>query len=274
MPLGCCTRKASPATPFGGRVTRLRDRGARSARRTGPGWRRVDRGSKLEVGHVAPARCIGRRSVVLNPSNFDRVAAFMRENWALITEDESAYKPAYVAQIADLVRRADAAEVGWELVLTADSDQVNHLLGWRVGPQLIQLARDWPLGLAGGVRDMLAAQNADALWRAVRDDAGGEAGLVSYTHLQGVGVRASVASYFLFVHDPVRWPMYRKDNFGTPLVKISGEPLDESSPATVLWGYYRALDELQHRLRFADVPAASRLDAQGVLWVAKYKKLV
>jgi antitoxin (DNA-binding transcriptional repressor) of toxin-antitoxin stability system len=213
-----------------------------------------------------------RRSV--SPHAFDRVAAFMHDHWDLITDDESAYKPAYVAEIADVVRRADAGEVGWDVVLTTRGEAVSHLIGWRAADHLRRLARAWPGGLATGVRDMLATQDADALWRALLADAGGEAGLTPYRTLASVGARASVASYFLFVHDPVRWPMYRADNFGTPLVKITGEPLDKTSPASLLRGYYRALDELHHRLRYAGLPATSRLDAQGVLWVANYKRVV
>jgi hypothetical protein len=210
----------------------------------------------------------------VNPDAFDRVAAFMHDHWDLITDDESAYKPAYVAEVADAVRRADAGEVGWDVVLATRGDVVAHLLGWRAADHLHRLARAWPRGLATGIRDMLATQDADALWRAVLADAGGEGGLQPYTTLASVGARASVASYFLFVHDPVRWPMYRAGNFGSPLVKITGEPLDKTSPASLLRGYYRALDELHHRLRFAGLPATSRLDAQGVLWVANYKKVV
>lgn len=206
--------------------------------------------------------------------HFDRVAAYMREHWHLITEDESAYKPAYVAEIAEVVRRADAGEVGWDAVIEANFDRAQHLLGWRVVQPLLDLIRSWPDAFAAGVRRLVEIQNANVLWEAVTDAAGGPSRLESIKELRGVGVRASVASYFLFVHDPVKWPMYRQDNFGTPLRKITGEPLDESSPAHLLWGYYRALDELHGRLKYADVPVTSRLDTQGVLWVAKYKGVV
>lgn len=198
----------------------------------------------------------------------------MQDHWDLITDDESAYKRAYVAEIADAVRRADAGEVGWDAVLTTRGDVASHLLGWRAADHLRRLARAWPSGLATGIRDMLATQDADALWRALLADAGGEAGLKPFTTLASVGARASVASYFLFVHDPVQWPMYRADNLGKPLVKITGEALDKTSPASLLRGYYRALDELHHRLRHAGLPATSRPDAQGVLWVVNSKKVV
>lgn len=206
--------------------------------------------------------------------HFENLAAYMRDHWDLITDDESAYKPAYAAAIADTVRRADAGEIGWDTVLEAKIEVARHLLGWRVVGPLLELIRAWPDGFSAGVREMLATQNADALWEAVTQAAGGPSRLEPIATLRGVGVRASVASYFLFVHDPTRWPMYRKDNFGTPLVKLTGEPLDESSPARLRWGYYRALDELQGRMRFAGLPVTSRLDVQGVLWVAKYKGLV
>lgn len=215
-----------------------------------------------------------RADAAVTEDRFERVAAYLRENWHLITEDESAYKPAYVAAIADVVRRADAGEVGWDAVLEADRPAADHALGWRVVGPLLDVVRTWPDAFSTGVRAMLERQNADALWEAVTEAAGGPSRLESIAPLRGLGVRASVASYFFFVHDPLRWPMYRKDNFGTPLAKLTGEPLDESTPAHLLWSYYRGLDELGGRLRYAGLPVTSRLDVQGVLWVAKYKELV
>ena len=210
----------------------------------------------------------------MNTDHFDSVVAYMLDHWDLISEDESAYKPAYVDSIAEVVRRADAGEVGWDAVVEARLDVTQHLLGWRVVGPLLDLIRSWPEAFAVGVRTMLTKQNADDLWNAVTEAAGGPSRLESFTALRGVGVRASVASYFLFVHDPFKWPIFRKRNFGTPLVKITGDPLDESTPAGLLWGYYRALDDLLGRMRHSGLPATSRLDAQGVLWVANYKGLV
>jgi hypothetical protein len=206
--------------------------------------------------------------------HFDTVADYMRDHWELVTDDESAYKPAYVASIADVVRRADANEVGWDAVLEAQRDVAEHLLGWRVVGPLLDLIRSCPEAFATGVPRMLAKQNANELWDVITEAVGGPSRLETIPALRGVWARASVASYFFFVHDPFKWPMYRKENFGTPLVKITGEPLDESSPAHLLWGYYRSLDELLGRMRYADLPATSRLDVQGVLWVANYKGLV
>ena len=210
----------------------------------------------------------------MNVENFETVVAYMRDHWELITEDESAYKPAYVESITDVVRRADVHEVGWDAVLEARLDVTQHLLGWRVVRPLLDLIRSTSEAFTTGVPRLLENQNADELWDGIADAVGGPSRLESIASLRGVGVRTSVASYFLFVHDPFKWPMYRKNNFGTPLVKITGEPLDDSSPAHLLWGYYRSLDELLGRMRYADLPATSRLDVQGVLWVAKYKGLI
>jgi hypothetical protein len=203
----------------------------------------------------------------------DLVARFMVEHWHLITQDESEYKTAYVQRITDAVASADLGASGWDLVFRADVKTATNLLGWRLLDDAVRLARSHPAALRSAAAQLRDDSDVDAFWGAIAAHVP-EARLAEFVQLRGVGARATVASYFLFIRDPYMWPILRKSNFGQPLARMMHEPLDARSPEAMLLDYYRKLDTLAERLRERGVAVRSRLDVQGVLWVVNYKKLL
>ena len=210
----------------------------------------------------------------MRPEHVDRVIAFMHGAWHDIEEDESKYKPEYVAAVAPAVAAVDAGELAWADVLRMRRKVVNSLLGWRMLRDLEWLAVEHPEVVRRAVARLTSEINADAFWDVVQDALGVERVRQAMPVLRGRGSRASIASYFLFLRDPHGWPVFRTNLHGSALVRITGEPLDGRSPGAMLADFYRRLDVLGDRLREGGLAVRSRLDVQGILWVVNYNKVL
>ena len=210
----------------------------------------------------------------MRPEHVDRVIAFMQGAWHLIEDDESKYKPEYVAALAPAVAAVDAGELAWADVLRMRRSGVNNLLGWRMLRDLEWLAVEHPEVVRQAVARLTSDIDADAFWDVVQDVLGVERVRQAMPELRGTGSRASIASYFLFLRDAHGWPVFRPRNHGAPLVRITGAPLDGRSPGAMLADFYRQLDVLGGRLREGGLAVRSRLDVQGILWVVNSSKVL
>lgn len=210
----------------------------------------------------------------MNPESLQLAIDFMRDHWHLITDDESRFKSEYASRVAAVRQDAEHRKATWREVLEKEAKGATKLLGWRTLDALLRLDAEHPGLLQEAItalyRDGDADDYAGALMRTVAPQAWSE----QFKNLRSVGSRASVASFFLFLRDHEHQPLFRAANFGTPLVQITGEPLDRRSPGTLLRDYVRGVDLVLKALQAAGLPARSRLDAQGVLWVVHYKKVL
>lgn len=84
---------------------------------------------------------------------------------------------------------------------------------------------------------------------------------------KGAGLRAAIVAFLLIGIDPVQNPMYRKKAFKAAF-RLAGQPTIPPS-ASAVDHYLIAiafLDKIIDASREHDVPIASRLEAQGVVW--------
>jgi len=86
------------------------------------------------------------------------------------------------------------------------------------------------------------------------------------TAFRSIGARASVLSFFRFLADPKRHPMFRPGHVATALRELGHPPLESSDPASLLRRYDEVLDEVRDAFVSAGLPLEDRLDAQAVLW--------
>ena len=142
----------------------------------------------------------------MRPEHIDRVAKFMRDAWHLIEDDESKYKPDYVAALAPAVAAVDAGELAWADVLRMRRSGINNLLGWRMLRDLDWLAVEHPDTLRQAVARLTSEHDADAFWGVITGSLGVERARQAMPELRGTGSRASIASYFLFLRDAYRGP--------------------------------------------------------------------
>jgi hypothetical protein len=199
--------------------------------------------------------------------------AYMRDHWHLVSDDESAYKLAFRAQLEPHLADVAAGRATWADVVRAGRAGIRQLLGWRVADHLQRLAGRHPSELDGASRALVATGDADAFWDELAGRVG-EPALAEYDKLKSAGARASVAAIVLFLHDPLNLPPFRPSNYGRPLARILGAELDASTPGSYLRTYYDGIERLRRALRDDGLPVRSALDVQGVLWIVNYKKVL
>ena len=175
-----------------------------------------------------------------------------------------------MAAIREHYEEARRGVCEWHSLLKAHRKFLSFQLGWRTFDNLLRLTAQHPQALEAAVDSLLETRDADAFWDELARGGGGEQALEEYQQLSRIGTRAAVASLFLFLDDPERFPMYRMRNFGEPLERLLGQKLDRSTPGLLLKEYYEALDELKKRYQAAGLPAETPLDTQGTLWVLNY----
>jgi len=85
----------------------------------------------------------------------------------------------------------------------------------------------------------------------------------------GIGTRASVASYFLFVADSVHQPYYRPNFGGKAIGSLYDrkDALDSSSPGRLLSDYTGRCQYLQREFNDAGVVLEDMIDVQSALFI-------
>jgi len=211
----------------------------------------------------------------VNPQKLEASVAFMRDNWHLITDDESAYKPRAAERLAPVFEAAAAGDPAWPDSLRKEFRRYSQHVGWRTAGSFERYAAAHPAAVGSAVAALREPSDADRFWEAALAPVGGLSGLAEgTTQLKQPGARASIASLVLFSRDPYTYPVFRPRISGAPLQALLGEPLDERTISTRLVSYYSGLDRLRGILRDRGLRVESNLDVQGVLWVLNYRNFV
>lgn len=147
-----------------------------------------------------------------------------------------------------------------------------NLLGWQIVDGLNSMVNAQP----DVFREALGAlwtrpldpRNADRFWSTL-DSALDVLNDTQRGHFGGVGTRASVASYFLFLADPTGQPFYRP-NFGGKAIgwlydKADG--LDNHSLGSLLTDYTGRCRYLHREFVDAGIPLEDMIDTQSALYI-------
>ena len=155
--------------------------------------------------------------------------------------------------------------------INIQADDLN-LLSWRIVDPLNVMANTQPQTFQVALKALwtqpLAPANADTFW-SLLDPALDVLDPNRRKQFNGVGTRASVASYFLFVADPQHQPFYRP-NFGGKAVNWLYDPkeaLTTRSPGALLDDYLHRCKYLHRSFADAGVPLKDMLDTQGALYI-------
>lgn len=192
------------------------------------------------------------------------------EQLAKIDGRERAYKVPGAEKIREHLQAfldGDDAEVDVNFGKALD------MVDWRITDTLNQLAAEHPEAfrnaLAAIWQPPLKAEQADAFWAAL-DPALDALPAATTKKFNGVGTRASVASFFLFVADPAAFPFYRP-GFGGKAINFlydKGEHLSQKSPGNLLTDYTSRCQFLRREFKDAGVPLQDMLDLQSALYIA------
>lgn len=155
--------------------------------------------------------------------------------------------------------------------INVQSDGLN-LLSWRIADPINVMANAKPRTFQAALESLwtqpLAPSHADQFWRLL-DPALDQLSPERRKQFNGIGTRASVASYFLFIADPRHQPFYRPQ-FGGRAVNWLYDPreaLTTRSPGALLDDYLHRCKYLHRSFQDAGVPLEDMLDTQGALYI-------
>lgn len=78
------------------------------------------------------ARYRDRNGGLVDLKKLDAAVAFMRQNWHMITDDESAYKPGVAERLAPVFKAAADGDPTWVDGLKKELRRYSQHIGWRV----------------------------------------------------------------------------------------------------------------------------------------------
>ncbi|WP_156372543.1 hypothetical protein [Deinococcus sp. Leaf326] len=173
---------------------------------------------------------------------------------------------------------AEKIRVHLQCFLDGETAQANvnigntlDILDWRVVDGLNQVAAIAPETFKRALQALWSqprtGKNADAFWATLDPGLDVLAPDVS-KHFNGVGTRASVASYCLFLADPMAVPFYRP-GFGGKAINYLYEKnasLSKSSPGALLDDYHMRCKYLLRHFTDAGIPLKDLLDLQSALY--------
>lgn len=198
-------------------------------------------------------------------NTFNQFAAFISDNWAGLEKHEREYKEQHSPEEYHRLLQ-------WTQNPTTEISIQKHLnlLNWRVVDVINQMAANQPVAFANALTHLWETQDADRFWQEVDPTMQGIAA-ENLKHLNGVGTRASVASYFLVIKDPHQIPFYRPSYGGKGIAKLYGsrgnDALDQSSPGKLLKDYLMRCQYLKNELKDFGVPVRDMIDVQSALYM-------
>lgn len=211
----------------------------------------------------------------MDPQKLDAAVALMRDNWHLITHDESAYKPGVAEGLAPVFKAAADGDPTWVDGLKKEFRRYSSHIGWRAAGAFQKYASHYAVQVGRAAAALDSPFDADLFWDVALAPVGGLSGLDDgYKELKAPGARASIVSLVLFSRDPYKYPVFRPQLSGKPLEALLGEPLDNRSLTTRLVSYYSGLERVGRLLKDRGLPVNNNLDVQGVLWLLNYKGVV
>lgn len=199
----------------------------------------------------------------MNKRNFLRLANFLGTQTHNLRVNERPYK-----LVAAPVLRAN-------LESFANGDRVDrvdvepkglNLLNWRVAGTLTAMLSMTPNVSRPALQALRGPSDTDAFWERI-DPALSALPDVQRKHFNGVGTRASVASYLLFARDPLLHPFF-KPEYGRTFRYVYEVALDSGSPNELLQDYLGRGRHLLGRLSEEGVAVDDLLDLQGALYLA------
>ncbi|WP_185974726.1 AAA family ATPase [Deinococcus detaillensis] len=188
-----------------------------------------------------------------------------------LDRDERAYKLEGVAMVYPALKAFVDGGSAEGVTVQPQRSGLNQL-DWRVAASLDLLLKQRPDSLRQALQILwtqpLEARRTDEFWGKLED------ALQSLTPderrpINGLGTRASVASYFLFLADPTGHPFYRR-KFGARAVTwfYEDEPQQRrTSPGELLAEYVDRCQELHAAFLAAGLPFRDLLDTQSALFV-------
>lgn len=192
--------------------------------------------------------------------------AGQREN---LEQNERQYKVQGAEQVRALLQKVLDGDA--EGKINVQPPKALNLLGWQVLDGLNVMVNARPEVFRDALSKLwsapLSASNADVFW-SILDPALDELSPVQRGKFGGEGTRASVASYFLFVADPVRQPFYRPHFGGRAITWLYGnDRLDGRSLGHLLTDYIGRCTYLQREFKDAGLPLEDMIDTQSALYI-------
>lgn len=199
----------------------------------------------------------------MNKVNFQKALAFLQGREADLEHNERQYKLLGAEKArTDL----EAFVEGWNPVPSNLHPQPLNLLNWRLVDALTKMVKAHPQVFRNALENLWKTANADQFWASV-DPALDSLEEAEAKNFRSVPARASVASYFLFVKAPEKYPYYKPSYGGKAVKFIYGEHMDDRSPGTLLTEYFGRCDHLRQRLEEGGVGLRDALDLQGSLFL-------
>lgn len=198
---------------------------------------------------------------------FEDVADWLKTQTENLERNERQYKSAGAKTVRERLLEFGTASAK----INVQADDLN-LLSWRIVDPINVMANARPQVFQAALNAIwahpLAPANADRFW-SLLDPALDVLDPDRRKQFNGVGTRASVASYFLFVADHEHQPFYRP-NFGGKAVNWLYDPreaLTTKSPGALLDDYLHRCKYLHRSFLEAGVPLKDMLDTQGALYI-------
>lgn len=202
--------------------------------------------------------------------NFAEAAKWLETQGENLAKNERAYKIAGAQSVYMLLTDYLAGNMR-EKVNVQPPKHLN-LLGWQILDGLNTMANESPEAFRAALQVIweqpISAANADRFWSEL-DPALDKLTDKQRKHFSGEGTRASVASYFLFLADPIHQPFYRPNFGGKAINWLYGtkDGLDRRTLGTLLTDYTGRCRYLKSEFNDAGVPLEDMIDVQSALYI-------
>jgi len=203
--------------------------------------------------------------------HFEQALEFLLrpENQALIAKRERSYK---IPGAEKVRKHLEQFAAGSEDPVNITLEKALDILDWRVIGTVNQMCAGDAPAMRAALSVIWAApltpRNASAFW-STADVALRTLPVDDAKSVNGVGTRASLASFLLFLQDPTKFPFYRPRYGGKAILYLYGrhEGLDASSPSALLLDYQSRCTFLLREFRDGGVPLNDMTDLQSALYV-------
>lgn len=201
---------------------------------------------------------------------FDEACTWLAGQGDNLERNERAYKIRGAERVYLALQAFVAGEHEGKVNVQPQKDL--NLLGWQIVDGLNTMVNARPEVFRQALRALWAPplhpRNADLFW-SMLDPSLDALDATQRGHFNGLGTRASVASYFLFLADPTGQPFYRP-HFGGKAIEWlydKGDGLDKRSLGSLLTDYTGRCRYLQREFRDAGIPLEDMIDTQSALYI-------
>ncbi|HEX7041536.1 MAG TPA: hypothetical protein VF202_15575, partial [Trueperaceae bacterium] len=100
----------------------------------------------------------------MDPQKLDAAVALMRDNWHLITHDESAYKPGVAEGLAPVFKAAADGDPTWVGGLKKEFRRYSSHIGWRAAGAFQKYASHYAVQVGRAAAALDSPFDADLFW--------------------------------------------------------------------------------------------------------------